>query len=547
MKKTRLVALVNLLAITASALPPVYADTLEDKLKAREAALTERAVSLSGKEIDLEDKEQELNRRNAELEAMSKTIQARNVENTVREIELEDMMAKLNKDSELLAANNLALARDREQVDVMKAEIERRSAEADKLAREAADRITQAESRETLAAERERVLTAREDELAENLSKLNLERAEILMTRQQNDEEAAKKLAELDKQEKNLKAAQEIFAGEKARLASERESLESEKAEAEKTANEARSLMAAAKEKEAQADEIIARNEEQANRIAELEKALQGKNDQIAALLNKTGPLVAENPVASDIPANSSVTVTDNGLINWSDGSIRAKGLGIPPENKNAEQAKALARRAAIVDLQRNILETIQGVQIDSKTTVKDFMASDEISSAVSGTIRGVEVVKEEWDGKTYVVYGQVSPERLSGPMSDIAKNLKALKLPKEPKKNGASFTGLIIDVRHLSLSQQKAFHVVDEAGKVVYGIEYADKNIYSQIGLCAYFERIVYEDNESRVGDTPLVVRAEALTNGNADIVIPNEAAAQIRKNRVDFRKGCKVIVVKS
>ena len=186
-------------------------------------------------------------------------------------------------------------------------------------------------------------------------------------------------------------------------------------------------------------------------------------------------------------------------------------------------------------------------MQIDSKTTVKDFMASDQISSAVSGTIRGVEVIEEKWDGKTYVVYGQISPERLSGPMSEVARNIKTVKLPKEPKKNGASFTGLIIDVRHLNLAQQKAFHVVDEAGKVVYGIEYTDKNVYSQIGLCAYFERIVYEDNESRVGDTPLVVKAHALANDNTDIVIPNDAAAQIRKNRVDFRKQCRVIVVKS
>ena len=101
----------------------------------------------------------------------------------------------------------------------------------------------------------------------------------------------------------------------------------------------------------------------------------------------------SEEPIMTDIPSNSTITTTGTGLMNWSDGSIRARGLGVPPEGKTGEQAKALARRAAIVDLQRNLLETIQGVQIDSKTTVKDFMATDTINSAVAGTIKGVEVI----------------------------------------------------------------------------------------------------------------------------------------------------------
>ena len=544
MKKTRFIALVNLTAMMFSAFSPVYADTREDKLKEREAALTERAVTLSDKEVNLDDKEQELNRKTAELEELSKTIQARNVENTVREIELEDMMANLNRDSELLAARNVELARDREQVDIMKAELDRRTSEAEKLAREAEDKLRQAESKELMASERERMLTSREEEVAASLRQIEIDRAEVLISGQNVEAQTA----ELDKKEKNLKAAQEIFAKEKERLAQDKASFEAEKAEAGKLADEARELMAAAEEKSQKADAVLALHEEQKNRIAELERELKGKNDEIAALLNtQTGPLVAENPMAVDIPRNSSITVTDKGLMNWSDGSIRAKGLGIPPEGKTGEQAKALARRAAIVDLQRNLLETIQGVQIDSRTTVKDFMASDVINSAVSGTIKGVEVIEEKWDGKSYVVLGQVRQAKMSGAMSELAKKIKTVKMPKEPKKNGASFTGLIIDVRHLPLAQQKYFHVVDEAGKIVYGIEYADRSIQSQIGLCAYFDRIVYEDNESRVGNTPLVVKAQRLTNENTDIVIPNDAADQIRRNRVNFRKDCKIIVVKS
>ena len=548
MKNARLIAIANLIAITTSAFSPVYADTREDKLKQREAALTERAIVLSDKEITLEDKEQELSRRSAELDEMSKAIRAQSVENTVREIELEDMMAKLNRDSELLASRNVELARDKEQADLMRASLERRSAEAQRLAQEADERFRLVETRELQAAERERELATREETIAETLRQLNIERAEVLMTAKQNSDETQAKLAEIDQQEKNLKAAREIFAQEKERLAQDRSALEAEKADAQRTIAEARAMMAAAEEKFRQAEDLIARNEEQKSRIAQLEQELHAKDEEIRALLPaETGKLLAEKPMMTDVPGNASITNTDGGFMNWSDGSVRARGLGVPPDGKTGEQAKALARRAAIVDLQRNLLETIQGVQIDSKTTVKDFMATDTINSAVVGTIKGVEVVEEKWDGKSYVVLGQVRQNKMAGAMSEVMKKIKLSKLPKEPKKNGANFTGLIIDTRHLNLSQQKNFHVVDEKGNMVYGIEFTDRKLVSQIGLCAYFDRVVYEVNESRVGDTPLVIKAQRLAHDDADIVITNEAAEIIRRNRVNFRKDCKVIVVKS
>ncbi len=59
-------------------------------------------------------------------------------------------------------------------------------------------------------------------------------------------------------------------------------------------------------------------------------------------------------------------------------------------------QSKLLALRAAKVDAQRNLLETIQGVRIDSETLVKDFLTeNDEIRTHVMGKLRGARVVAE--------------------------------------------------------------------------------------------------------------------------------------------------------
>ncbi|MBN1515691.1 LPP20 family lipoprotein [Candidatus Sumerlaeota bacterium] len=61
---------------------------------------------------------------------------------------------------------------------------------------------------------------------------------------------------------------------------------------------------------------------------------------------------------------------------------------------KTEAQARLMAKRAAITDGQRQMLEIVKGVEIDSRTKVRDFITeSDEINSRVHGVIRGAETV----------------------------------------------------------------------------------------------------------------------------------------------------------
>jgi hypothetical protein len=82
--------------------------------------------------------------------------------------------------------------------------------------------------------------------------------------------------------------------------------------------------------------------------------------------------------------------------------------MAVAPKGMQGAQARALARRGAIVDLQRNLLEFLKGVQIDAKTTMDDFMADDRVRSEVNGAIKNVELLKGEWDGEAYTVTGRL-------------------------------------------------------------------------------------------------------------------------------------------
>jgi hypothetical protein len=66
-----------------------------------------------------------------------------------------------------------------------------------------------------------------------------------------------------------------------------------------------------------------------------------------------------------------------------------------PKESQN----KLLSKRAAEADAYRKLAETIQGVQINSTTFVKDFVCeSDEIRTDLDTFVRGVRLGKPQWD-----------------------------------------------------------------------------------------------------------------------------------------------------
>jgi gas vesicle protein len=79
----------------------------------------------------------------------------------------------------------------------------------------------------------------------------------------------------------------------------------------------------------------------------------------------------------------------------WAKKDITATGTGAYREDLNVGQARAMARRAAQLDAYRLLSENALGVQLDSETTVEDFIASsDKITARVKECfIRGAQEV----------------------------------------------------------------------------------------------------------------------------------------------------------
>ena len=457
--------------------------------------------------------------------ALSVKLAEREADLARREAALAEREAELVKQDKASSASSGEVAEREAELAKREAALAEREAELANQGKSASASSAELAVREADLAKRESALTAREAELANQGKSTSASSAELAAREAElKDKEAALKAREAELERQN-KASSESSA----ELAAREEDLKKREA-------------ALAEKREADLAEREAELKKKEAALTEKEAALQNKE---IALMDKA-PVVAEAPIAvPDVNGPGAVIVQkENGLMNWTENYIEATGMAVAPTGMKGAQGKALARRGATLDLQRNLLEFMKGVQIDAQTTMNDFMAEDRVRSEISGIIKNVEVMRGEWDGEAYTVTGRI---KLPPVRAVVAPKIPVDKTDKEskPKKSAGRYTGLVIDARHLPLVPSMSFRVLDESGKPVYGMEFVDYDRFLQSGLCAYYNNINYAKGEVHVAGNPIVAKALKLKNGNVDIVVSNAVAAKVRGSSYDFRKDCKVIVV--
>ncbi|MEE9911413.1 MAG: hypothetical protein K4571_06785 [Deltaproteobacteria bacterium] len=264
------------------------------------------------------------------------------------------------------------------------------------------------------------------------------------------------------------------------------------------------------------------------------------------------------------------------GSVNWSAGYIEAIGIGAPPDRSIGKiNARPMALRAAKVDAYRNILEITKGVQVDSRTTVRDFtVESDVVNTQVEGLVKGAQVVDQQYmsDGTVEVrlrmpLYGNLSqvvvplaiekrktvpepaPPAPPAPSATPApaKPAPAVSTPPAPPATVA-YTGLVIDGRGIGARPAMSPRIYDEEGKEVYGSANVDREYAVQQGMSGYARDLTSAQSNQRVTANPVTVKALKTGGaGKSDLVISNADAGQIRASaeNASFMKKCRVMIV--
>jgi hypothetical protein len=251
--------------------------------------------------------------------------------------------------------------------------------------------------------------------------------------------------------------------------------------------------------------------------------------------------------------------IGNKGSVNWTDGYVEAVGIGAPPQrNIGMPQARPMALRAAQVDAYRNLLEVVNGVRVDSTTTVKDFtIESDIINTQVQGMVKGAKTMKQEYlsDGTVEVTVRMP----LSGNFASVIvprilekRQAPAPAAPQAPTASpvsgGEVFTGLVVDARGIQARPAMSPRIIDEKGQEVYGSMNVEREYAVQQGMSGYARDLTAAQSNARVTNSPISVKGIKTEGaGRSDVVIANADAERIRASgdNQSFLKKCRVMIV--
>ncbi len=191
------------------------------------------------------------------------------------------------------------------------------------------------------------------------------------------------------------------------------------------------------------------------------------------ALPTALGPISAPGQVQELMPG---------GAVDWSGKTVAARGTGVlDPGNSSRDQAWQLAERAATVVAQRNLLEIVKGVRVDSDTRVQDFMAEhDSVYQRIEEIIKGARpsrparrdslggTVEVELECSLYGdsgVAGALMPRSAAGPRPG---DINAGGLSQPALEFLHQYSGLVIDAGDTGLKPALFPKIYDEGGSLL-------------------------------------------------------------------------------
>ena len=215
----------------------------------------------------------------------------------------------------------------------------------------------------------------------------------------------------------------------------------------------------------------------------------------------------------------------------WNNGVIQATGTGVPTTGAIGAQARILARRAAIADAQRNLLELTEGVQVDAETTVEMMMVtSDIIRTKVSGVLKGARIVSErQLEGGAYEVtmqIGMFGTNSIASAVLETPAEMIPFPAPQPTKPSNPTvtitvngrYTGVVVDCRGMNLNPVMSPVIKNSRGEKLYGHKNLNPDYVIANGMASYAHDM---SMASRAGSNPLVIKAERLDDHNANPVI--------------------------
>lgn len=251
----------------------------------------------------------------------------------------------------------------------------------------------------------------------------------------------------------------------------------------------------------------------------------------------------------------------------WDNNTLIAKGCGFPPVNAaTLEQSRTFAKRGAMLDAYRKLIEQAKNIRITAKETIGLQIAAGDIAEKkISALISGAEILSEEFDAVGNCIVVLSVP--IYGVKDSVAKVAfkpvvkEDFPLPTADKITKGNYTGLIIDCGDYNLNPVLLPVIRNENNISIYSYNNLDYDKVVSNGMVAYAQNnltvqsfdaassrklmplsytkiienklLLLTDStinmNSRAGNNPLIIKATSMSDDNSCPIISADDADRI------------------
>jgi len=226
--------------------------------------------------------------------------------------------------------------------------------------------------------------------------------------------------------------------------------------------------------------------------------------------------------------------------IDWINKTISVEGSAY---GKN----KLMAKRGAKTDARRNLIEALKEIRVDSRTIMRDLeVEEDLVVTETSGYIKQAwfdnNSVEYERDDEKWMCTIAVTMPLLGEYSKAVFPNEKSKKMYKE-KEIAKPYTGLVVDLRGKKVVPAMAPKIVTKYGGVLYDMSRVPRQYVTKMGLVGYIKKVDNPQSMIRIGDNPLVIKADGTTGETpTDAVVDGDGAELISSLNQKILNECKV-----
>ena len=251
------------------------------------------------------------------------------------------------------------------------------------------------------------------------------------------------------------------------------------------------------------------------------------------------------------------------GAIDWSGGTVWARGAGVlDPGNSNRDLAWQMAQRAATVVAQRNLLEIVKVIRVDSDTRVQDVVAEyDSVRQRTEAVVKSARqrgparfdslggTVEVELECDLYGeagVEGALLSSPVAGPPTD---SLSAGELSNQARELLRQYSAVVLDAGSTGLKPSLFPKLYDDSGVLLLDArELADTDATRACAV-QYVRTLGQVEARPDFGQ-PLVLRIREVRGKlGTDVVLTRGDADQLEraKDGLAFLLGTGRVLIKS